>query len=165
MKILLLNPPTETDRKFIREGRCTQEQGVWGTLWPPVSLAVIGAVLERDGHAVSIHDCPAEDILRPALVDIIRADVPGLVIWSSGTPTIQSDLQLAREIKAVCRDIITAVFGTHVTVLDQQCLGAFPDLDCIIRNEPEETARELAGAAQSGKNLQAVQGLTWRSSA
>ena len=63
MKVLLLNPPTIDEKQFIREGRCTQEQGVWATLWPPLSLATIGAVLEEDG-VVKIVDCPARKLLE-----------------------------------------------------------------------------------------------------
>jgi len=33
--ILLFNPPAPDGRGYTREGRCTQEAGVWGTQWPP----------------------------------------------------------------------------------------------------------------------------------
>ena len=77
MNIILLNPPTRDDKKFIREGRCTQEQGVWATLWPPLSLATLGAVLEKDGHKVTIYDCAAQgkswndNLFVPYGVDIL----------------------------------------------------------------------------------------------
>ena len=33
-----------------------QEEGAWGTLWPPLSLATAAAVLERAGYAVQFGD-------------------------------------------------------------------------------------------------------------
>lgn len=164
MKILLLNPPTRANKKFIREGRCTQEQGVWATLWPPVTLATTGAVLEASGHAVRILDCPAEGVTWSGLQKIIKESPPAVVIWGSGTPSIHSDLSLASDIKEIDHTISTAVFGTHVTVLDRQCMGEFPRLDFIVRNEPEITIRELASALQDRTALEEVFGLTFRNS-
>ena len=165
MNILLLNPPAEFNKKFIREGRCTQEQGAWGTLWPPISLAMAGAVLEKDGHDVRIIDCPASSISFEALEPEMRQFNPRLVIWSTGTPSIAGDLAFAEAVKKILPAGTTAVFGTHVTVLDRQCLQATPALDCIIRNEPELTASELAQAIASQKDFSAIAGLTWRNTA
>ena len=162
MKVLLLNPPAANRKKFIREGRCTQEQGVWATLWPPVSLAMIGAVLERDSHDVRIIDCPARRMGLRRLRAEVRAFSPGLIIWSTGTPSIDGDLGLARILKETAPDIVTAVFGTHVTVLDRRCMQQFAHVDVIIRNEPEETARELAAQLDRGGSLSDIAGITFR---
>ncbi len=162
MNILLVNPPADTGKKFIREGRCTQEQGAWGTLWPPISLATVGAVLERAGHDTRIIDCPAADMDSERLGQELRRLQPRLVIWSTGTPSIAGDLALADLIKKKLPGAVTAVFGTHVTALDRQCLAAAPGLDCILRNEPELTAAELAEAVAAGRQFSGIAGLTWR---
>ncbi len=165
MKVLLLNPPVKDDRRFIREGRCTQEQGVWATLWLPLSLANIGAVLEKNGHEVRLVDCPAEGIAWGLLEDLVNSSRPEAVIWSTGTPSIQDDLEVASIVKKCNSKIFTGVFGTHVTVLDRQCMDAFPDVDCIIRNEPEITAGELINSLAAGRNPEGIEGLTFRNSA
>ena len=162
MRVLLFNPPTLDNKKFIREGRCTQEQGVWATLWPPVSLATIGAVLEQDGHTVRIIDCAAAGTPWNGLGREIAQYAPGLIIWSTGTPSIQNDLNLAAYIKGIDLTVTAAVFGTHVTALDRQCLEKFPALDAIIRNEPEQTARELARCLRDGAPYAGIAGLTAR---
>ena len=165
MQVLLLNPPTLDDKKFIREGRCTQEQGVWTTLWPPISLATIGAVLERDGHVVKIVDCAAQGVSWNHLKEIIDGFSTEVVIWSTGTPSASSDLSLASFIKNHKKHIVTAVFGTHVTVLDTQCMESYPELDFIIRNEPEITSKELVRALQGRRGVEHVSGITFRNSA
>ena len=125
--ILLLNPPTQDNKKFIREGRCTQEQGVWATLWPPVSLTTIGAVLEQNGHEVQIIDCAASEMTWDDLGEEIKKVTPRLVVWSTGTPSIDNDLSFAAFIKKNSPTTVTAVFGTHVTMLDRECLGKYPE--------------------------------------
>ena len=162
MKILLLNPPAGGGRKFIREGRCTQEQGVWATLWPPLSLASIGAVLENDHHQVSIIDCPAQGITLQKIEQVVCDWAPAVVIWSTGTPSIEGDLELASSVKKWRSGIITAVFGTHVTALDKECMRSVPELDVIVRNEPELTVSELVGALSKGEDIKAVKGITFR---
>lgn len=164
MKILLLNPPTRDDKRFIREGRCTQEQGVWATLWPPISLVTIAAVLEKDGHELKVVDCAAQGVRWDGLKQFIDGFLPGVVIWSTGTPSINNDLELASLIKEYDKEILTAVFGTHVTVLDKQCMQACPAIDFIIRNEPERTVRELVNALEKKGDLKNVDGLTFRNS-
>ena len=79
---------------------------------------------------------------RDKLVHDIESEPPDAVIWSTGTPSIASDLSLADEIREVAPSTRTAVFGTHVTTLDASCLEQTPGLDAIFRNEPEATASE-----------------------
>ena len=164
MKILLLNPPDSGNENFIREGRCTQPEGMWATLWPPVSLVYIGTVLKANCYEVRVHDCPPEDVDLEALKEIIRSFNPDIVIWSTGTPSIESDLALASEIKRIRPAAFTAVFGTHASALDADCMKQSPDLDVIIRNEPEMTALELVWAISSGSTFADVEGLTFRAS-
>lgn len=158
----MLNPPARGGRKFIREGRCTQEQGVWATLWPPLSLASIGAVLEKDGHRVRIVDCPAQGVSLEDVKPIISETNPRMVVWSTGTPSIDNDLELASAVKRLQPGAVTAVIGTHVTVLDCESLQAAPDLDVVIRNEPELTVRELVHVIESDGEKQYVAGISYR---
>ncbi len=162
MRVLLLNPPTVEGKGFIREGRCTQEGGVWTTLWPPISLATIGAVLERDGHRVEAKDAAATGYPRTRLLREIQGLPPDAVIWSTGTPSISDDLELANEIKQAAPRTATAVFGTHVTALDRQCLEETPGLDAIFRNEPEATAAEWLARLEKNESRESIAGLSFR---
>ncbi|GMR22466.1 MAG: hopanoid biosynthesis associated radical SAM protein HpnJ [Acidobacteriota bacterium] len=162
MKILLLNPPTQEGKGFIREGRCTQEGGVWTTLWPPISLATIGAILERDGHDVTALDGSATGYPRDKLLKDIEREPPDGVVWSTGTPSIATDLSLADEIREVAPSTRTAVFGTHVSALDTSCLEQTPGLDAIFRNEPEATASEWVARLDDVSSWSGVAGLSYR---
>jgi len=140
--ILLFNPPAPDGRGYTREGRCTQEAGVWGTQWPPLSLATAAALLRRDGHRVTLRDYPAAGAVGRALTEDIRRLQPDLAIWSAGTPTLQHDLGTARLIREHAPKTVTAVIGTHVTVLPEEALGEAA-LDVVIRGEPEGIIRDL----------------------
>jgi radical SAM superfamily enzyme YgiQ (UPF0313 family) len=162
MKILLLNPPTPDNKAFIREGRCNQEQGVWSALWPPITLAASGALLEARGHNAEILDCAAAGIPHPQLLNKIRKSPYQLAVWTTATPSIKSDLSLADHIKAIRPDIKTAVIGTHVTALADDCLKASPGLDFIIRNEPEETLADLAQVLKNGTIPENIPGISYQ---
>ena len=163
MQILVLNPPTRDGKGFIREGRCNQEGSVWTTLWPPISLATMAAVLERDGHRVAAIDAGAIGLPRERLLEGVASQPPDAVIWSTGTPSIADDLALAGELKSAAPRAATAVFGTHVTALDRKVLEETPGLDAVFRNEPEATAGVWAERVAKGEPLDGVAGLSFRS--
>lgn len=141
-KVFLLNPPGPENKAYIREGRCTQERGVWATQWPPVSLTTAAALLEKDEHTVKVMDFPSIGSNIVSLMKIVKRDQPHFTIWNTGTPTLTFDLGLARMIKEVAPETITGVMGTHVTVHPDDVLN-MPYIDIVIRREPEQTIRNL----------------------
>ena len=162
MKILLLNPPTFDNKAFIREGRCTQIRGVWATIWPPITLATAGAMLEAEGHSVEILDCAAQGIQLKDLLNRIRRIPYGLIGWTSATPSIKSDLALANEIKRVNSNIRTVTFGTHVTTLTEECFREAKGLDAVIRSEPEGSLVALAEGLENEAGPEGIEGISYR---
>lgn len=158
-KILLLNPPHPEGKGFTREGRCTQEAGVWATQWPPVSLATTASLLERDGHILRVIDCPAVGLDRARLGALAKTFQPDFVFWTTATPTLKDDLNLAGFIKKNVPDAVTGVFGTHVTALPEVALEN-PSIDAVIRREPEQTIREICLHGSSG--CEGIDGLSFR---
>ncbi|MBF0557889.1 MAG: radical SAM protein [Nitrospirae bacterium] len=162
MKILLLNPPAAEEEKFTREGRCTQNDGFWSTLWPPVSLVYTGTLLKKSGHDVKVLDCPAVGMAIKQLEGVIRSYAPDAIIWSTATPTIEGDLSLASRFKSIAPSVKTAVFGTHVSILDMECMAGAPLLDAVIRNEPEYTALDWINSLGDPEKNAAIEGITIR---
>ncbi|MBN2437314.1 MAG: radical SAM protein [Deltaproteobacteria bacterium] len=156
--ILLFNPPAPGGQGYTREGRCTQEAGVWGTQWPPLTLATAAALLRRDGHRVTLRDYPATGAGLLSLTDDLRTLRPGFAIWSTGTPTLSSDLDIARVVRGNSPASVTAVIGTHVTVRPEEALCE-PALKIVVRGEPEGIIRELCRCAGA---LADVPGISWR---
>ena len=155
---LLFNPPAPGGRGYTREGRCTQEAGVWGTQWPPLTFATAAALLRRDDHRVTLRDYPATGADLLSLQKDLRMLRPGFAIWSTGTPTLSSDLDIARIVRENSPESITAVIGTHVTVRPEEALCE-PALDVVVRGEPEGIIRELC---RCGGGWAQVPGISWR---
>ncbi|MDD5476335.1 MAG: radical SAM protein, partial [Syntrophales bacterium] len=120
------------------------------------------AVLEEGGHIVEIIDCAVGNVTRKALLEKISSGGYDLAGWAAGTPSIRDDLALAGEIREISSSIHTAVFGTHVTALADECLRASPGLDFIIRNEPEATILALVDCIERGESLKSVEGISYR---
>src|SRR3989338_4224292 len=165
MNILLINPPAAENKRLIREGRCTQEASFWATLWPPLTLVTIAALLEREGHEARVIDCAASGMDARHLLSEAMSLGPSLVIFSTATASIEYDLLLAVEVKKMCGgNVVVAALGTHVSIMAEECLAQGPGLDCIMRNEPEMTCLDLARAIASKGHFDGILGLSFRDS-
>jgi anaerobic magnesium-protoporphyrin IX monomethyl ester cyclase len=160
--ILLINPPYKSGGGFNREGRCTQEAGFWATPWPPYSLAMLGAVL-RPAHRVRVLDCPAQKMTDEKLLADVAGHPPDILIAAVSTETIESDLAVLASLKTRAPKTIIVIFGVHATIYAAELVGG--SVDYVIRNEPEETARELIAALAAGADPSGVAGVTGRSAA
>jgi anaerobic magnesium-protoporphyrin IX monomethyl ester cyclase len=158
-KVVLLNPPHHEGKGFTREGRCTQEAGVWATQWPPVSLATTASLLEKEGHRLRVLDCPAAGVGRARLEALIGGNQPDFVFWTTATPTLDVDLDLGRFVKAAAPRAVTGVLGTHVTAMPEVALEN-PHVDTVIRREPEMTINELCRHKDRGWGD--IRGLSYR---
>ena len=158
MKVFLFNPPTPDGRGFTREGRCTQESGVWATQWPPVSLATAAAMLGADGHDVFCIDFPAVAMGIEDLQAFIASHRPDMAFWSTGSPTLLHDLHIADIIKDVSVSTLTGVMGTHVTVMAEATLKA-SSVDVVIRGEPEGTIKNICN---NREHLHDILGISFR---
>jgi len=163
-KVLLVNPLHLGGLRFIREGRCAQTSKIWRTIWPPFSLASIGAVLEKEGAIVKICDCPAENLGLESFLSLIKRFEPRLVIMNSATPSIESDLAVCSLIKQNFSQTKIGMFGIHVTIFPEECFKKCEELDFIIRGEPEFTVKDLVASLNREGSLNVIEGLSWRQS-
>jgi len=162
MKVYLLSPPVAGGEKRVREGRCMAKEGVWTTLWPPISMAEIAAVLEQKGFKVKITDAGVDGVDEKKLVSLLREFNPDVLMLNTTTPTIESDLAIAALAKKNLARIKTVAFGIHVGELPQQCMNTQKDLDFIVHNEPELTSSELITALRDGGGVSGISGITYR---
>jgi radical SAM superfamily enzyme YgiQ (UPF0313 family) len=164
MRSLFLNPPAQGGPRRMREGRCQQRASAWATVWPPLSLAKCAAVLRADGDEVRLHDGTVSGASLDDLAREVAAWQPDLVVFNAVTPTIESDLALPTALRRVAPRARFAALGVHVTALTDEAFALGPDLDVVVRAEPEATVRELAGAVREGRGLAGVAGISIRES-
>ena len=131
---------------------------------PLIGLAYMAAVLEKNGYEVTVVDCPPLKMDYEGLKrEIVRFE-PDIVGITSVTVTFSSALQAARAIREVYPRALIILGGPHVTVMDEQTLGAHPEVDIVVRGEGEQTILELADLMlkSSLKDLVEISGITFR---
>jgi len=131
----------------------------------PINLAYLAAVLEKEGHEVTVLDCSAVGMDHKKLESTLASISPHLVGITSMVPTTPSALQSAHVAKEACPNAQVVLGGLHATFMDEEILNQETAVDVIVRGEGEQTVSELATlAANPGlKKLSAVDGLSFRS--
>jgi len=119
-------------------------------LLPRLGLPLIGALLERAGHEVSIY----AEILAPVdLGECLAADIVGI---SSTTATAPAAYRLADLLGA--SGIPVVLGGPHVTFCAEEALGHAP---YVVRGEGQATIGDLIDSLQAGSDLEGIKGLSY----
>lgn len=165
--VLILNPPFY--KHFSRPQRSPAVTKS-GTIYFPLWLAQVTALLEREKIPVQLLDCPAQGISLSSLMLTAQELNPGLVVMDTSTPSIHNDLQVAKRIKTELPRTMIVLVGPHVSALPEETLQSAPHVDCIARREYDLTILELAthikAQGTSGlslKTLQNIPGISFRS--
>jgi anaerobic magnesium-protoporphyrin IX monomethyl ester cyclase len=151
MRVCLINPPRIQPK-------------VWGkpNVVPPIGLAYVAAVLEKD-HDVCIIDAPTEGrgnlkevdgttyrvgLSNKEMADRVRrwsADVVVIEIPFSGWA--KAAFEVASVVKGVDESIVTVLMGLHPSARPEDCLEN-SDVDFVVIGEPENTVFELVDALE-----------------
>lgn len=143
MKVVLINPP-----QFTRYPQ------------PPMGLALIAAVLEKQGYQVAVCDANALG-LRPEEVALLLTDanVAGLTAM---TPTIGAAISVARYLKKANPNLTIILGGAHATLLPEETLATAPEIEVIVRGEGERTIIKLLRALENKQALGNIPGISYR---
>jgi radical SAM superfamily enzyme YgiQ (UPF0313 family) len=144
-KILFLNPPFKTEHgKFSRTSRSPAVTKS-GTVYYPIWLAYAAGSAEKAGNEIMLIDACSDLLNYNEVIQSMRDFVPDLVVLDTSTPSIISDIDVAGKLKVTFPGVITALMGTHPSVLDEETLSmGGGKVDLIIRGEADETIVELA---------------------
>jgi len=127
---------------------------------PPIGVASIAAVLEKNGHKVSIIDADAENLTIDAIKSRLKQLKPGVVgISCNYSPLHNPTLQIASMVKKEIGAFVV-VGGNHATALSDYLLSSSSDFDCVIRGEGEMVMLELLDALDCKKSLSNIKGLS-----
>jgi len=163
IQILVLNPPFLP--KFSRPQRSPAVTKS-GTLYFPLFLAQLVAVLEADGYPVTFLDAPADDLSLAEVARRAAAERPKLAVLDTSTPSIAADIQAAAALRRAVPDVFTVLAGPHASALPDAVLTAMPGAVCAVaRREYDLTVLELARMLEAGpltpKRLRSVDGLSF----
>ena len=156
-KAFLIYPPTGLYDRFDRCQAPLESETVF-MIRPPMDLAYMAAALEKVGVECRIHDYPAEINGWDSLERDLKSFSPDILIASTIVPTFEADCRAFQLAKSIDRDMLTVAKGV-ISVDDGEIeLTRHPEIDIIVRGEPEFTVAEIA----RGDELHHIQGITYR---
>ncbi len=127
---------------------------------PPVGLALLAAVLEREGYTVAVLEANAMKLQPEDMVPLVAdADVIGLTAM---TPTINTAIDAARYLKRAYPDLPVVLGGAHATLLPEETLTMAPEIDIIVRGEGEQAIIDLVSALTNKKPVDNIPGISFR---
>src|ERR1041385_3847767 len=144
----------------------TGEYGLFGHLakrgstWPPLNLALLGAVCEQAGHETVILDGEVNGWNKQRLAQEIVAQRPDVVGFSAYSPFFHLSCDVAAEIKKINSEIPIMIGGPHVTIQKEKAL--LPQFDYGFMGEAEDSLPEFLNALQDGMPLRNVRGVMFR---
>lgn len=157
----MINPPSPKNQVWVREGRC-QQIDIWGSPFPPLSLAYIKAQLNGIAESLVLDPEPAE-IPHGKVFQIIKDYSPEMMIMSTSTPTFRSDCGwFAHEVKTELPGIKIGAIGIHVTSLPEESLINAENLDFVIKGEPEAVVQTLILFYQRQGHFDNIPGICFR---
>ena len=143
LKVALINP--------------TQHSGY---AQPPMGLALIAAVLEKEGYRVSVLDANALGLGAEEVASMTAgADVAGLTAM---TPTIGAAINVARCLKKASPGMTVVLGGPHATLLPEETMANAPEIDMIVRGEAEESFVRLLQTLERKETPDSIPGVSYR---
>lgn len=129
----------------------------------PLGIAYIGAVLEQQGHTVEGHNFEQGgwEKTRNAMMDKIRRFTPDIVGMTCLTNNRSSCVKFSRLVKKHNQKIKVVLGGVHATIMHEQMLQNFPEIDVIVMGEGELTAVDLVRALEKDGQLEKVKGIAY----
>lgn len=126
---------------------------------PPMGLALLAAVLEREGHTVDIIDANALGLSTKEVVR--RAAGAGAVGITAMTPTVGQAVDIARALKHAEPKRTVILGGAHATLLPEETMAAAPEIDVLVRGEGEDNTPALLRALEEKKPLKDIPGISY----
>lgn len=149
MKVLLMRPI---------ESRVAKS----GDVMPPLGLAYIASILEKNGIEVTVLDCPALSISWEDLRSRITEESPDMLGISCMTTAVPGAMKIANLAKKILPNCTIVFGGPHVTALPRETLLENPNVDVVVIGEGENTVLDLCRSLIKGNRLDSVPGIAFR---
>jgi len=144
---------------FINPPRKIQSNNIWSIINsqnPPLGLALLAAIWDRQGHSSQIIDAAALNLSAGEIIERINPATDFVGITAT-TPEISLAEEIARLLREKLPRIRIIMGGAHPTVFHRELIRDGV-CDMVVRNEGEEAVTMLAG----GMPCDSIPNLTWR---
>ena len=157
MKVLLVNPPYEGNINTWTPESTNRAIGAQ----PPIGIASLAAMLEREGIPVSILDANALGYGKTEIREAILRERPDIVGITAMTLISINATAVARISKEALPEAVTVIGGPHVTLFQKETLES-PYVDYAMDGEAEYTFLEFVRAMESGSSVEGIGGMVYR---
>jgi radical SAM superfamily enzyme YgiQ (UPF0313 family) len=140
-------------------------------LYPHLGLISLIAEIEKSRHVPLLYD-PMLQLHRghltldSSIYDDVAAQLlerePAAVGFTALGCNFIAVVKIARQIKQRRPETLILLGGPHPTVLESAIMNRFTDFDLLVRGEAEQTIVPLLDAMDSGKDLSAIPGISYR---
>jgi radical SAM superfamily enzyme YgiQ (UPF0313 family) len=144
--LLLVNPPLENFEE---------------DPYPPLGLAYIAAVIEKEGFNVKIFDMPILQANIHKAREYFQQEKPDVVGIGCVAANYSYAIALARLVKKLLNCIVV-LGGPQVTFVAKEVLKENPEVDIVVRGEGEITMLELLRSIAESRDLSNILGITYR---
>ena len=138
-KVFLVNPLAQVNNKerihFLRD--YAGGEIPTSMVYPPLDLAYTAALLRKNGISVNLLDASTLDISPPEVVKIAIQEKPDFIGIPSAWGSIQSDIDLAQDLKDKLPFTKIVIWGSNVTANPEIALSS-GHIDYVILGEPEK---------------------------
>jgi len=160
MKVMLISPPYPKDRIFRKSMKNL------GAVLPPLGIAYIAAMLEKDDHTVKIIDGPACATVFGYDFKDLEKDIadfsPDVVGVSASTSQLEHVKKAISIAKSVNKDCVVILGGTLISA-DPKALLGFEQVDFGVYGEADLTFSDILKAVEDKKPVEGMEGVIWRS--
>ena len=154
MKVALLYP------------RWSSEYGLFGhfarrqATWPPLNLALLGAVARDHGHEITIIDGEAGGLNEKAMVKRVMQTNPDVIGLTCYSPFFHVNASLAKSLKEAGCTATIVVGGPHITI--QKAEALLPQFDYGFTGEAERSFPNFLDLMEAGEDVSELRGLLHR---
>lgn len=109
---------------------------------PPLGIASLAAVLEREGYTTAILDAFTLGMQHEQIVAHVQAKNPKIIAMASVTANFPLTMDIIRDIKKFLPSVHVIYGGPHATILPETAIVR-EGVDSVIIGEAEYTVRDL----------------------
>lgn len=153
-KVMFINPNFQEKIKAISQI----------TVGPPLGLAYLAAVLEKENINVRILDANVYGLQSEEIISNVIHFKPDVIGISAVTPTIHQVHNLSKKIKDKLPKVKIIIGGVHVSTLPKDSLERFKAFDVVVLNEGESIITDLVKKLTNNKPLGNIKGIGYRTS-
>jgi len=128
--------------------------------WPPLNLAILAAIAEKEGHELRIIDGQAENIPLSGMVEQTVAFSPDIIGITGATPFYHIVIDLANGLKRTNSKVPVVIGGSHITILKEEAFS--PCFDYGFIGEADKSFPMFLEHYKAGKDISDIKGILFR---